>query len=65
MPAGYIRCGEIAGIIRKRSDSIARSLKAAKYPVIKKANKNYCDPQHAAVLFPKWKKYLQKSQENK
>jgi hypothetical protein len=64
MPSNYIPCIEIAVIIRKRSDAIARTLKAAKYPVIKKANKNYCDPEHAAVLFPKWKKHLKRQQEN-
>ena len=64
MSSNYIPCIEIAGIIRKRSDAIARTLKAAKYPVIKKANKNYCDPEHAAVLFPKWKKHLKEQRKN-
>lgn len=64
MQSNFIPCVEIAGIIRKRSDAIARTLRAAKYPVVKKANKNYCDPEHAAVLFPKWKKHLKRQQEN-
>ncbi len=59
-----VPCVKIAGIIRKRSDSIARTLNAAKYPVIKQAGKNYCDPEQAAVLFPKWKEYYKRQQEN-
>ena len=64
LPSNLVSCTEISGIIHRRSDSIARTLGASYYPVIKKAGKNYCDSQHAAVLFPKWKKYLKKQQEN-
>lgn len=64
LPSHYVTCVEISGIISKRSDSIARTLRAHQYPVIKKAGKNYCDPQHAAALFKKWKKYQKKYQEN-
>jgi hypothetical protein len=60
MPSSYISCVEISAVIRKRSDAIARSLRAAKYPIIKKVRKCYCDPQHAAVIFPKWKAHLTK-----
>jgi len=58
LPANYILCTTIAGIVRKRSDAIARTLKNAHYPVIKVNNKNYCNPDQAAAIFPKWKKYL-------
>jgi len=62
MPSNYIACVQIAGIIRKRSDAIARTLRTSKYPVIKKANKNYCNPEHAALIWPKWKKYWKNKQ---
>lgn len=58
----WVSCGYIAGIIRRRPYSIARTLRAANYPVERKANKNYCNPEHAAVLFPKWKKYWREQQ---
>jgi len=60
LPEHYVLCTKVGGIVRKRSDSIARSLKNAHYPVIKTNNKFYCDPAHAAVIFPKWKTYLKK-----
>ena len=64
LPLHFVACSEISGIIRKPLDAIARTLRAAGYPVIKKAGKNYCDPNQAAVLFPKWKKHLKNWQEN-
>lgn len=60
LPTHYKTCIEIGGIIRKRSDVIARTLKAHHYPVIKKARRNYCDPAHAAVIWPQYKKHLNK-----
>lgn len=60
LPANYVLCTTIAGIVHKRSDAIARTLKNARYNVIKVNNKNYCDPDQAAALFPKWKNYLKK-----
>jgi len=65
MPLTYVPCTKISGIEHKRPDAIARSLKAAKYPVIKKAHRNYCDPEQAGVLFPKWKKHWEEQQEDK
>ncbi len=64
MPSHYIPCADIGPIIHKRSDSVARTLKAHQYPVVKLANKYYCDPEHAAVLWPKWKKHWEKIQIN-
>jgi hypothetical protein len=64
IPQNLISCIEISSIIRMRSDAIARTLKASKYPVVKKAGKNYCDTNQAAVLFPKWKKHLKSQQAN-
>jgi len=52
-------CSIIAGIVHKRSDNIARTLKAHRYPVVKAGKKNYCNADDAAVLWPKWKKYWQ------
>lgn len=60
-----VSCVDVGGVVHRRPDSVARTLKAAKYPVVKRANKNYCDPEHAAVLFPKWKAHLKKQQEDK
>lgn len=60
MPPNYIPCVLIVQVtagLRKRSDAIARTLRAAGYPIFKKANKNYCDPHHAAALFPAWRRY--------
>lgn len=60
LPANYVLCKDVAAIVRKRSDSVARSLKNAHYPVVKVNRKAYCDPEHAAVIFQKWKKYWTK-----
>ena len=64
LPIHYVTCLDVATVVRKRSDVVARTLRSASYPVIKKVHKNYCDPKHAAVLYPKWKKYLKRQQEN-
>ena len=64
LPSHYVTCVKISGITHKRSDAIARSLRAHQYPVVKKAGKYYCDPQQAAVVFPKWKKHLKNQLEN-
>jgi len=64
MSSNFIPCVQIAGIIRRRSDAIARTLRTAKYTVVKKAGKNYCDPEQAAVLFPKWKKHWKARKED-
>lgn len=64
MPSNPVTCVYVAGIIRKRSDVVARTLKAHQYTVVKKAHKNYCDAEQAAVLWPKWKKHWQELQEN-
>jgi hypothetical protein len=58
-----VPCSLVAGIVRKRSDNVARSLKNHKYPVILSCDKYYCDAEHAAVLWPKWKKYWKEKQE--
>lgn len=57
-----VPCSHVAGIIRKRSDNIARSLRSHKYPVIVSGARSYCDAEHAAVLWPKWKKYWREKQ---
>lgn len=63
LPPNYVLCKDIAGIVRKRSDSIARSLKHAHYPVVIVNRKAYCDPEHAAAIFSKWKKHWAKKME--
>jgi hypothetical protein len=60
-----VTCQLVAGIVRQRSFSVSRSLKSHCYPVIKSGNKNYCNADHAAVLWPKWKTYWKKKQSNK
>lgn len=57
-----VPCTEVSGITRIRSDNIARTLKSHKYPVVKSGGKYYCNAEHAAVLWPKWKKYLKERQ---
>jgi len=60
-----VTCQLVAGIIRKRPFSVARSLKNNCYPVIKSGHKNYCNADHAAIIWPKWKAYWKKKQSNK
>ena len=58
LPTHFVRCDKVSGIIGRRPYVVARSLKSHHYPVIKKGNRNYCDPEHAAVIWPKWEKHL-------
>lgn len=58
-----VPCLRVAGIVHKRSDNVARSLRSHKYPVIVSGDKYYCDAEHAAVLWPKWKKHWREKQE--
>ena len=39
-----------------------RTLRGKKYPVVEAGGKCYCSAEHAAVVWPKWKKYWQKRQ---
>ncbi len=64
VPSNAVLCKDVAAIVHIRPFSVARTLRAANFPVWKKANKNYCDPERAALLFPKWKKHLKRQQEN-
>jgi len=59
-----VPCTDVSGIIRVRSDNIARRLKAGRYPVVKLGKKNYCDADDAAVLWPKWKKHWQEKKKS-
>ena len=47
---------------RPRSDNIARRLKSEGCPVIIDRNKSYCEAKHAALLWPEFKKHLEKKQ---
>ena len=55
-------CAEIGGIIHKRSDNIAQTLKRSKYPVVKSNRRYYCNAEDAGILWPKWKKHWQNKQ---
>lgn len=55
-----VLCSEVAKIVHKRSDNIARRLRAGKYLVVIEGNKCYCDAEHAALIWPKWKKHWKK-----
>ncbi|MHC4495136.1 MAG: hypothetical protein ACYSYM_04855 [Planctomycetota bacterium] len=57
-----VACGDVAGIIHKRSDNVARTLKGKRYPVVKAGGKYYCEAEDAAVIWPKWKNHWQKRQ---
>ena len=59
-----VPCVQVSAITRVRSDNIARTLKAHQYPVVIAGRKNYCNAEHAAVLWPKWKKHWQKKKES-
>ena len=57
-----VACVDVRKIVggHSRSDNIARRLRAGKYPVVREGNKCYCDAEHAALIWPKWKKYWKK-----
>ena len=55
-----IKCTIVAGIVRELSHNIATKLKRHQFPVIKVARKNYCEVEHAAILYPKKRKALEK-----
>lgn len=59
-----VRCSEVAENKgrkgSKRSDNTARKLRKSGYPIVKVGNRNYCEAEQAAVLWPEWKKYWKK-----
>lgn len=57
-----IPCKQVADIIHKRSDNVARTLRNNEYPLEKISGKWFCDAEHAAVIWRKWKKYWQEQQ---
>jgi hypothetical protein len=57
-----VTCLEVSLIVRVRSDNVAAKLKRYKYPVVKIGRKNYCDAEHAGVVWPKWKNHWQNKQ---
>lgn len=61
-PDDLVACVDIEKVVRKRSDSIARTLKSLGRPVITKAHRYYCSSADAAVAFPAWRDYLKQQQ---
>lgn len=59
-----IKCTEVAAIVRGMSHNIAAKLKRHEYPVVQVARKNYCEVEHAAILYPKKRKALEKYKKN-
>ena len=55
-----VKCTVVAKIVREMSHNIANKLKRHKYPVVKVARKNYCEVEHAAILYPKKRRALEK-----
>ncbi len=58
-----VACSEVGGIIHRRSDNIARTLRSRRYPVVTEGGKTYCDAEDAAVVWPVWKKHLEKEKQ--
>ena len=59
-----VKCTVVAEIVRGMSHNIAAKLKRHQYPVVKVARKNYCEVEHAAILYPKKRKALEKYKKN-
>jgi hypothetical protein len=55
-----IRCTVVAGIVREMSHNVAAKLRRYQYPVITVARKNYCEIEHAAILWPHKRKAFEK-----
>lgn len=55
-----VKCTVVAEIVRGMSHNIAAKLKRHQYPVVKVARHNYCEVEHAAILYPKKRKALEK-----
>jgi hypothetical protein len=55
-----VKCTVVARIVREHSHNIASKLKRHQYPIVKVARKNYCEVEHAAILYPKKRKALEK-----
>lgn len=55
-----IKCTEVAAIAREMSHNIAAKLRRRKYPVVCSARKNYCEVEHAMVLYPNKREALKK-----
>lgn len=60
-----VACIEVSRIVRVRSDNIARKLRKLQYPVVRPGKENYCNAEHAAVLWPKWNKHWQEKKKSK
>jgi len=55
-----VKCTVVAKIVRGMSHNIAAKLKRHQYPVVKVARHNYCEVEHAAILYPKKRRALEK-----
>lgn len=55
-----VKCTVVAEIVRGMSHNIAAKLNRHGYPVVKVARHNYCEVEHAAILYPKKRKALEK-----
>ena len=59
-----ISCAQVAAIVHEQSHNIANKLKRHEYPVLKIANKYYCEMAHAMVMWPQKRQALNKYSKN-
>ncbi len=52
-----VACKYVAEIVDRQSGNVARALRSRNFPVVSSGRINYCEAEHAGILWPKFKQH--------